>query len=85
MTVQEQIKKEVTLREQLKKFLIKGYYGFNTILTLGLGMRLGIFDYLYAKSKKTLALQQFLQWILHQMNLSKNLVMILNFLMLGFT
>lgn len=53
MNVQEQIEKEVTLREQLKKFLIKGYYGFNTILTLGLGMRLGIFDYLYDKSKKS--------------------------------
>ncbi|MFX0041152.1 MAG: class I SAM-dependent methyltransferase [Candidatus Heimdallarchaeota archaeon] len=35
----------------MKKFLIKGFYGFNTVLTFGLGQRLGIFDYLYEKTK----------------------------------
>ncbi|MFX1500256.1 MAG: class I SAM-dependent methyltransferase [Promethearchaeota archaeon] len=42
--------KQITIREQMKKFLIKGFYGFNTILTYGLGRRLGIFDFLYEKS-----------------------------------
>ncbi|MFX1425064.1 MAG: class I SAM-dependent methyltransferase [Promethearchaeota archaeon] len=37
----------------MKKILIKGFYGFNTILTIGLGRRLGIFDYLYDKSKSS--------------------------------
>ena len=46
-----QNEKEITIREQMKKFLIKGFYGFNTILTCGLGLRLGIFDYLYKKAK----------------------------------
>jgi len=43
--------KEITISEQMKKFLIKGFYGFNTILTYGLGLRLGIFDYLYKQAK----------------------------------
>ncbi|MFX0018709.1 MAG: class I SAM-dependent methyltransferase [Promethearchaeota archaeon] len=46
-----QNEKEITIKEQMKKFLIKGFYGFNTILTYGLGLRLGIFDYLYKKAK----------------------------------
>ncbi|HDZ19505.1 MAG TPA: hypothetical protein ENH75_14500, partial [archaeon] len=41
---------EVSIKEQIKKFMVKGFYGFNTILTFGLGRRLGIFDYLYEKS-----------------------------------
>ncbi|MFX1587114.1 MAG: hypothetical protein ACFFC1_03075, partial [Promethearchaeota archaeon] len=45
-----QNEKEITISEQMKKFLIKGFYGFNTILTYGLGLRLGIFDYLYKKA-----------------------------------
>lgn len=48
---QDQNEKEVTIRDQMKKFLIKGFYGFNTILTFGLGRRLGIFDYLDEKAK----------------------------------
>ena len=44
---------EISIKEQMKKFLIKGFYGFNTILTFGLGRRLGIFDYLYEKSKSS--------------------------------
>ncbi|MFX1554773.1 MAG: class I SAM-dependent methyltransferase [Promethearchaeota archaeon] len=49
---QNQDDKEITMRDQMKKFLIKGFYGFNTILTFGLGRRLGIFDYLDEKAKK---------------------------------
>ena len=49
---QNQNEKEITVRDQMKKFLIKGFYGFNTILSFGLGRRLGIFDYLDEKAKK---------------------------------
>ena len=49
---QDQNNKEITIRDQMKKFLIKGFYGFNTILAIGLGRRLGIFDYLDEKAKK---------------------------------
>ncbi|NVM34608.1 MAG: class I SAM-dependent methyltransferase [Candidatus Lokiarchaeota archaeon] len=49
---QNQNEKEITIRDQMKKFLIKGFYGFNTILSSGLGRRLGIFDYLDKKAKK---------------------------------
>jgi len=41
------------MKEQMKKFLIKGFYGFNTILVYGIGRRLGIFDYLLEKAKYT--------------------------------
>jgi len=50
---QNQDESEITIKDQMKKFLIKGFYGFNTILTFGLGRRLGIFDYLYEKSKSS--------------------------------
>jgi len=50
-TQMSQNEKEVTISEQMKKFLIKGFYGFNTILLYGLGRRLGIFDYLYERAK----------------------------------
>ncbi len=41
------------MAEQTKKFLVKNMYGFQTILTYGLGQRLGIFEYLYEKGKKS--------------------------------
>ncbi|MFX0057027.1 MAG: class I SAM-dependent methyltransferase [Candidatus Hodarchaeota archaeon] len=41
------------MKEQMKKFLIKGFYGFNTILMYGIGRRLGIFDYLLEKKKSS--------------------------------
>ncbi|KKM73220.1 hypothetical protein LCGC14_1412700 [marine sediment metagenome] len=47
---QNQNESEVSIKEQIKKFMVKGFYGFNTIITFGLGRRLGIFDYLYEKS-----------------------------------
>ncbi|MFX1377643.1 MAG: class I SAM-dependent methyltransferase [Promethearchaeota archaeon] len=55
ITLQNQNEKEVTIKDQMKKFLIKGFYGFNTVLTFGLGQRLGIFDYLYEKTKSSTA------------------------------
>ena len=51
---QNQNESEITIRDQMKKFLIKGFYGFNTILSIGLGKQLGILDYFYEKSKKLL-------------------------------
>jgi len=48
---QNQNEKDITIRDQMKKFLIKGFYGFNTILCFGIGRRLGIFDYLDEKVK----------------------------------
>ncbi len=48
--MQNQNRNEVSMKDQMKKFLIKSLYGFNTVLMFGLGRRLGIFDYLYDKS-----------------------------------
>lgn len=48
-------KKEITLKEQLKRFAVKGMYGYQTVLLIGLGRRLGIFNYLYEKSKSSIS------------------------------
>ncbi len=42
---------ELSVKDQLKKFVIKGALGFQTILMYGIGTRLGIFNYLYEKGK----------------------------------
>jgi len=42
---------EVSLKEQMKKLAITNMIGFQTVLVFGIGMRLGIFDYLYNKAK----------------------------------
>jgi SAM-dependent methyltransferase len=47
---QNQNKPEISMKDQMKKFLIKSLNGFNTVIMFGLGRRLGIFDYLYYKS-----------------------------------
>lgn len=44
-------KQEITLGEQLKKFAIKSMIGFHTVLMYGIGRQVGIFNYLYEKSK----------------------------------
>ncbi|MFW9818967.1 MAG: class I SAM-dependent methyltransferase [Candidatus Thorarchaeota archaeon] len=44
---------EITIKDQIKKFAINGLYGFNTIILIGMGRRLGIFDYLYKKVKSS--------------------------------
>ena len=42
---------EITMKEQLKKFAIKSMAGFQTVMIYGIGKQLGIFNYLYKKSK----------------------------------
>ncbi|MFW9972098.1 MAG: class I SAM-dependent methyltransferase [Candidatus Odinarchaeota archaeon] len=44
---------EISIGNQIKKFAINGLYGFNTIILIGMGRRLGIFNYLYEKAKST--------------------------------
>lgn len=44
---------EVTIKEQIKKFLIKSMYGYQTVLILGAGRKLGILDYLHEKGKSS--------------------------------
>ncbi|MFX0139750.1 MAG: class I SAM-dependent methyltransferase [Candidatus Hodarchaeota archaeon] len=41
----------ISIKDQIKKFAINGLYGFNTIILIGMGRKLGIFDYLYEKTK----------------------------------
>ncbi|MFX1497662.1 MAG: class I SAM-dependent methyltransferase [Promethearchaeota archaeon] len=42
----------ITLKDQIKRFAIESLYGFNTIILIGMGRKLGIFDYFYIKGKK---------------------------------
>jgi len=42
---------EISIKDQIKKFAINCLYGFNTIILIGMGRKLGIFDYLYEKTK----------------------------------
>ena len=44
----------VTIQEQLKKFAIKGLYGYQSVLTFGIGRRLGIFTKLLEVATKGL-------------------------------
>ncbi|MFX1402288.1 MAG: hypothetical protein ACFE8V_13700, partial [Promethearchaeota archaeon] len=50
--MKNKIEGEITIREQIKKFAIESLYGFDTIILIGMGRKLGIFDYLYTKGKK---------------------------------
>nr|MDO8135249.1 class I SAM-dependent methyltransferase [Candidatus Njordarchaeum guaymaensis] len=43
----------VTLQDQMRKFVIKGLLGFQSVIVFAIGRRLGIFDYLAQKSKIT--------------------------------
>lgn len=45
--------KVVTLKDQLKKFVIKGLLGFHCVVTFSMGRKLGIFDYLAQKAKES--------------------------------
>ncbi|MFX0059815.1 MAG: class I SAM-dependent methyltransferase [Candidatus Hodarchaeota archaeon] len=45
---------DISLKDQIKKFAINSLYGFNTIILIGMGRKLGIFDYLYKKEKSEL-------------------------------
>ena len=75
---QEQSKTEITMAEQTKKFFVKSMYGFQTILTYGLGQRLGIFEYLYEKGKKSEEKLTFISFSLEE--LSENLDLDLRYL-----
>ncbi|MHA2294976.1 MAG: class I SAM-dependent methyltransferase [Candidatus Hodarchaeales archaeon] len=44
---------EPSFVDQLKKFAIKSMLGFQTVIVFGLGRRLGIFDYLLEKAKRS--------------------------------
>ena len=44
-------KKEITLRDQLRKFGLTTILGYYTITIFGIGFLLGIFDYLYDKAQ----------------------------------
>ena len=46
-----QDREEISIKDQIKKFAIDSLYGFNTIILIGIGRKLGIFDYLYEKTK----------------------------------
>lgn len=48
---QTEDKHEITIKEQIKKFAIKSMVGFQTVMIYGIGRQLGIFNYLYEKSK----------------------------------
>jgi len=37
---------EISIKDQIKKFAITSLYGFNTIILIGMGCKLGIFEYL---------------------------------------
>lgn len=50
--MKNEIEGDITLRDQIKKFAIESLFGFNTIILIGMGRRLGIFDYLYVKGNK---------------------------------
>lgn len=50
---QNQNGSDISMKEQMKKFLIKSLYGFLTVLMFGLGRRVGILDYLQEKAKTT--------------------------------
>ncbi len=43
--------KAVTLKDQMKKFVIKGLLGFHSVVVFAMGRKLGIFDYLAHKAK----------------------------------
>jgi len=42
---------EISIKDQIKKFAINSLYGFDTIILIGMGRKLGIFDYLHEKTK----------------------------------
>ncbi len=66
-------KPEISISNQIKKFAINGLYGFNTILLIGMGRRLGIFNYLYEKAKSSPSSGKHYEVILTPIELSENL------------
>ena len=64
---------EISIRNQIKKFAINGLYGFNTIILIGMGRRLGIFNYLYEKVKSSHSSGKNVEVIFTPIELSENL------------
>ncbi|MFX0139168.1 MAG: class I SAM-dependent methyltransferase [Candidatus Hodarchaeota archaeon] len=50
-TPKEKDEKEISIREQVKNIAIKSLIGFHTIIIIGIGGKLDIFDYLYEKTQ----------------------------------
>lgn len=73
-------KPEISIGNQIKKFAINGLYGFNTILLIGMGRRLGIFNYLYEKAKSSISSIKFTEVIFTPLDLSENLKLDLKYL-----
>ncbi len=71
---------KILVKEQIKKFAIRSMYGFQTVMTYGLGSRLGIFEYLNNKaiSQKKGEKVESVSFTLNE--LSKNLNLDLKFL-----
>ncbi|MFX1311327.1 MAG: class I SAM-dependent methyltransferase [Promethearchaeota archaeon] len=64
---------EISIKNQIKKFAINGLYGFNTIILIGMGRRLGIFNYLYEKVKSSHSSDKNIEVIFTPIELSENL------------
>ncbi|MFX0155972.1 MAG: class I SAM-dependent methyltransferase [Candidatus Hodarchaeota archaeon] len=66
-------KTEISIDNQIKKFAINGLYGFNTIILIGMGRRLGIFNYLYEKAKLSPSSGKSIEVIFTPTEISENL------------
>ncbi|MFX1587329.1 MAG: class I SAM-dependent methyltransferase [Promethearchaeota archaeon] len=66
-------KPEISIRSQIKKIAINGLYGFNTIMLIGMGRRLGIFNYLYEKVKSSPSSGKNIEVTFTPIELSENL------------
>ncbi|MFX1329137.1 MAG: class I SAM-dependent methyltransferase [Promethearchaeota archaeon] len=64
---------EISISDQIKKFAINGLYGFNTIILIGMGRRLGIFNYLYEKAKSSYSSGKNIEIFFTPIELSENL------------
>jgi SAM-dependent methyltransferase len=66
-------KSVISISDQIKKFVINGLYGFNTIILIGMGRRLGIFNYLYNKAKSSPSSGKYTEVTFIPIELSENL------------
>ncbi|MFX1499712.1 MAG: hypothetical protein ACFFDH_01965, partial [Promethearchaeota archaeon] len=66
-------KAEYSIRGQTKKFAIDSLYGFNTIILIGMGRRLGIFNYLFEKAKSSFISSKSIEVFFTPIELSENL------------
>ncbi|MFX1504308.1 MAG: hypothetical protein ACFFDH_25330, partial [Promethearchaeota archaeon] len=71
--IENEGKPEITIGNQIKKFAINGLYGFNTIILIGMGRRLGIFNYLYEKANSLSVSDKNMEVTFTPIELSENL------------